>query len=89
MPMDTVSASLTEHPPAAPHHPVAPEGFIRKYVFSLDHKVIGKQYLGLGLAAVLTGMVLSWIMRYHLAFPDKPVPLIGLIAPTFAAGGII
>ena len=34
-------------------------------------------------------MVLSWIMRYHLAFPDKPVPLIGLIAPTFAAGGVI
>src|SRR5664279_840309 len=89
MPMDTVSASLTEHPPVAAHHLVEPEGFIRKYVFSLDHKVIGKQYLGLGLVAVLTGMVLSWIMRYHLAFPDKPVPLIGLIAPTFAAGGII
>ena len=87
--MDTVSASLTEHPPAAPHHHVAPEGFIRKYVFSLDHKVIGKQYLGLGLVAVLTGMVLSWIMRYHLAFPDKPVPLVGLLAPTFAAGGVI
>jgi cytochrome c oxidase subunit 1 len=87
--MDTVSASLTEHQAAALHHHVAPEGFVRKYVFSLDHKVIGKQYLGLGLIAVLTGMVLSWIMRYHLAFPDKPVPLIGLIAPTFAAGGII
>ena len=87
--MDTVSASLTEHPPAALHHHVAPEGFIRKYVFSLDHKVIGKQYLGLGLIAVVTGMILSWIMRFHLAFPDKPVPLIGLIAPTFAAGGVI
>ena len=87
--MDTVSASLTEHPPATLHHHVAPEGFIRKYVFSLDHKVIGKQYLGLGLIAVVTGMILSWIMRFHLAFPDKPVPLIGLIAPTFAAGGVI
>ena len=76
-------------PPAAPHHHVAPESFIRKYVFSLDHKVIGKQYLGLGLVAVCTGMFLSWIMRYHLAFPDKPVPLVGLIAPTFAAGGVI
>ncbi|MEP7066471.1 MAG: cbb3-type cytochrome c oxidase subunit I [Gemmatimonadota bacterium] len=89
MPMDSVSASITELPPAAPHHHVAPEGFIRKYVFSLDHKVIGKQYLGLGLIAVCTGMFLSWVMRYHLAFPDKPVPLIGLIAPTFAAGGVI
>ena len=87
--MDTVSASITEHPPAAPHHHVAPEGVIRKDVFSLDHKVIGKQYLGLGLLAVCTGMVLSWIMRYHLAWPDRAVPLIGWIAPTFAAGGII
>ena len=87
--MDNVSASITELPPAAPHQHTAPESFIRKYVFSLDHKVIGKQYLGLGLVAVCTGMFLSWIMRYHLAFPDKPVPLVGLIAPTFAAGGVI
>jgi cytochrome c oxidase subunit 1 len=87
--MDNVSASLTELSPAAPHHHVAPESFIRKYVFSLDHKVIGKQYLGLGLIAVCTGMFLSWIMRYHLAFPDKAVPLVGWIAPTFAAGGVI
>jgi cytochrome c oxidase subunit I len=87
--MDSVSASITEIPPATPHHHVPPEGFLRKYVFSLDHKVIGKQYLGLGLVAVCTGMFLSWIMRYHLAFPDKAVPLIGWIAPTFAAGGVI
>ncbi|MEO6210578.1 MAG: cbb3-type cytochrome c oxidase subunit I [Gemmatimonadaceae bacterium] len=84
-----MSASAIEHPPAQEHHHTAPTGFIRKYVFSLDHKVIGKQYLGLGLIAVCTGMVLSWIMRYHLAFPNKPVPLVGLFAPTFAAGGVI
>ena len=48
----------------------APQGFLRRHVFSLDHKVIGKQYLGLALVAVLTGMVLSWLMRFHLAFPD-------------------
>ena len=87
--MDSVSASITELPPATPHHHAPPESFLRKYVFSLDHKVIGKQYLGLGLIAVCTGMFLSWVMRYHLAFPDKAVPLIGWIAPTFAAGGVI
>jgi hypothetical protein len=26
------------------HVHALPEGFLRKYVFSLDHKVIGKQY---------------------------------------------
>jgi len=87
--MDTVSASITEHAPAAAHHHTAPTGWIRKCVFSLDHKVIGKQYLGLGLIAVCTGMALSWVMRYHLAWPDKAVPLLGLIAPKFAAGGVI
>ena len=49
-----------------------PEGFLRKYVFSLDHKVIGKQYLDLALASVVTGMVLSWLMRFHLGFPMRP-----------------
>ena len=56
------------------HHHAPPKGFLKKYVFSLDHKVIGKQYLGLGLVAVPTGMVLSWIMRYHLAWDKLAAP---------------
>ena len=36
---------------AAQHH-APPQGFIRKHVFSLDHKVIGKQYYALALVAV-------------------------------------
>ena len=43
--------------PAHVHAP--PEGFISKYVFSLDHKMIGKQYYGLALVSVFMGMVLS------------------------------
>src|ERR1700675_3280429 len=66
-----------------------PEGFLRKYVFSIDHKVIGKQYLDLALAAVVTGMVLSWFMRFHLAFPNAAVPGLGKLAPNAAAGGIM
>ncbi len=66
-----------------------PRGFLRKHVFSLDHKVIGRQYLDLALIAVATGMVLSWLMRFHLAFPSSPVPGLGTVAPTAAAGGIM
>ena len=47
-----------------PHHP--PTGFIRKYIFSTDHKVIGKQYYFLALFSVFVGMVLSWLVRIHL-----------------------
>ena len=66
-----------------------PQGFLRKHVFSLDHKVIGKQYLDLALVAVLTGMVLSWLMRFHLGFPTAPLPGLGALAPTRAPGGVM
>ena len=51
-----------------------PTSFIRKHIFSLDHKVIGKQYYGLALVAVFIGMVLSWLMRIHLAWTNSPIP---------------
>ena len=66
------------------------QSFIRKYVFSLDHKVIGKQYYGLGLVAVFTGMVLSWLMRFHLRLARLlPIPGLELLSKVGAPGGII
>ncbi|HEY2548224.1 MAG TPA: cbb3-type cytochrome c oxidase subunit I [Candidatus Acidoferrum sp.] len=67
----------------------APTGFIRKYVFSLDHKVIGKQYFGLALVAVFVGMVLSWLLRIHLAYPTWPIPLLGKFSAAGAPGGVM
>ena len=55
---------------AATVHAHAPQGFIRKYIFSLDHKVIGIQYFFLALTAVFVGMFLSLLMRIHLVWPD-------------------
>src|SRR5438046_5588271 len=69
------------HPP--------PEGFLRKYVFSLDHKVIGKQYYALGLLAVCIGMALSWLMRFHLVWPTTRIPGLELLSKAGAPGGII
>ncbi|HEX4782972.1 MAG TPA: cbb3-type cytochrome c oxidase subunit I [Candidatus Sulfotelmatobacter sp.] len=62
-------------------HSHAPQGFIRKYVFSLDHKVIGIQYFFLALTAVFVGMFLSLLMRIHLIWPTAHIPLIGTIQP--------
>jgi len=67
----------------------APTGFIRKYVFSLDHKIIGLQYYALALVAVVTGMVLSWIMRVHLVWPNAPIPGLGALAKVGAPGGVV
>src|SRR5437588_6687716 len=63
------------------HAHAAPQGFIRKWVFSLDHKVIGLQYYVLELTAVFVGMFLSLLMRIHLIWPSVSLPLFGEIKP--------
>ena len=63
------------------HAHAAPQGFIRKYIFSLDHKVIGLQYFFLALTAVWVGMILSLFMRIHMVWPNADLPLIGHIQP--------
>jgi len=62
-------------------HAHAPQGFIRKYIFSLDHKVIGLQYYFLALVAVFVGMFLSLLMRFHMIWPTAVLPLVGEIKP--------
>jgi cytochrome c oxidase subunit 1 len=62
-------------------HAHAPQGFIRKYIFSLDHKVIGIQYFFLALSAVFVGMALSLLMRIHMIWPTASIPLFGEIKP--------
>ena len=56
-------------------------------IFSTDHKVIGKQYIGLALFSVLLGIVLSLVMRFHLVHPDAKVKLFGALWPDGAPGG--
>ena len=67
----------------------APKGFIRRYIFSLDHKVIGIQYYFLALFSVFLGMGLSVLMRFHMVYPDAKVSLFEKLWPTGAAGGIM
>ena len=49
------------------HHP---KTFIGKYVWSQDHKVIAIQYGGTALAIGMLALVLSWLMRLQLGFPE-------------------
>jgi cytochrome c oxidase subunit I len=69
------------HDSHAIHAHAAPSGFIRKYVFSLDHKVIGLQYYFLALSAVFVGMFLSLLMRIHMIWPTADLPILGHIQP--------
>lgn len=65
----------------------AAEGRTAVTLFSTDHRVIGKQYIGLALFSVLLGMLLSLVMRFHLVHPDSKVRLFQMLWPDGAPGG--
>ena len=71
------------------HRHPEPTSFIWKYVFSLDHKVIGIQYLALALVAVFLGMALSMLVRLRLVWPGKAFPLLGSLFPVGAPDGVM
>ena len=63
--------------------------FWRRYIFSIDHKMIGKQYLWLSLFMAVVGGFLAYLMRWQLAWPETPVPGIGWIPEPTAFEGIV
>ncbi len=64
--------------------------FWRKYIFSVDHKVIGIQYGISGLLFLLFGFCLMMLMRWQLAYPGQPLPVLGnLFSEKFMVGGIM
>ena len=56
-------------------HP-APSNFLTRYVFSTDHKVIGIQFLFSGLIFFVLGGLLAMAVRWQLAWPWSPMPLL-------------
>lgn len=62
------------------------EPFIRKYIFSVDHKIIGLQYGITSLLFLFFGFCLILIMRWQLAYPEQPVPIVGSL---LGGGGIL
>lgn len=70
---------MQEHSPITTQ--TASLGFLRRYLFTADHKIIGLQYFFLSLAAVLIGTLLSLVMRIHLVWPNATIPFLGEIKP--------
>ena len=58
----------------ADHH--HEETFLSKYVFSMDHKMISKQFLITGIIMGLIGMAMSIAFRLQLAYPDTSFPIL-------------
>jgi len=55
------------------------ESFLTKYIWSTDHKIIGLQYGITALLWLLFGFILMMIMRYQLAYPESPIPIVGAL----------
>ncbi len=66
-----------------------PTSFIRRYIFSIDHKMIGRQYLFLGLFMAVAGGLMAYMMRWQLAWPETAVPGAGWIPEPMTIGGIV
>jgi cytochrome c oxidase subunit 1 len=57
-------------------------GFIEKYFWSTDHKMIGFQYLFTGMAMALIGGFTVYAFRMQLAFPGMSIPGYGRVTAT-------
>jgi cytochrome c oxidase subunit 1 len=57
------------------HH----QTFIQKYVFSMDHKVISRQFLITAVIMACTAMVMSIVFRLQLAWPGEKFAFINAV----------
>jgi cytochrome c oxidase subunit 1 len=76
--------AIAAHPMRDAHQEKA--SFIRTYIFSRDHKMIGKQFLFLSLFMLAVGGMLAMMIRWELAWPETPLPMIGA-SPQFLESG--
>src|SRR5205085_8044462 len=87
----THSTTQTAHETHAHHHEPS---FMRKYIFSTDHKVIGIQYGITALFFLLFGYLLMAAMRWQIANPNTPIPVAGallqkVLGQDMAPGGVM
>ena len=66
-------SSIAAAPAVPAHHD--DRSFVRKYIFSTDHKTIGIQFLFLSLGFLFLGGLLAIQIRWQLGFPNQPMPM--------------
>jgi cytochrome c oxidase subunit 1 len=72
--MSSVTADTFAHGHAEHAHEL---GFVSKYIFSRDHKIIGLQFLFSTLLWFLIGGLLALGVRWQLAYPWSDMPILG------------
>ena len=91
--MEATSHAIPHTGDSTAHHEHAELGFWRKFIFSTDHKVVGIQYGMTALCFLLFGFSLMLMMRWQIAKPGQPIPLLGHILEKYlgdvAANGVM
>lgn len=80
-----VDEHIHSHGHEGGHHHT--ETFISKYIFSLDHKTIGKQFLTLGMLWAIVGGGMSVLFRVQLGWPDETFPILERIFSSWFTDG--
>jgi cytochrome c oxidase subunit 1 len=66
------------------------ESFVSKYIFSQDHKMIGKQFLMTAVFMGLVAMMLSILFRIQLAWPGESSNFLSFfLGEQWAPGGVL
>ena len=65
------------------------QSFISKYIFSFDHKMIGKQYLTLVMFMAIVGGALAMLVRLQLGYPGQHAQFWATLFPTGMASGVM
>ncbi|MCX5740368.1 MAG: cytochrome c oxidase subunit I, partial [Proteobacteria bacterium] len=71
-----MATAPVSHPDSHGHGHHQP-GFVAKYLWSTDHKMIAMQYLFTGIAMGVLGGFFAYAFRMQLAFPGIAVPGFG------------
>src|SRR3990167_8090941 len=71
---------------SSPHEPTR---FLRRYIFSTDHKTIGIQFLFTSLIMMFVGGLLAMLIRWQLGWPGHPLAFMEKIAPDGMPGGVM
>ena len=82
--MSTSTSHAADHHGHDHHHK---ESFISKYVFSMDHKMISKQFLITGIIMGVIGMGMSLLFRLQLAWPDEQFGILEMLLGKWAVDG--
>jgi cytochrome c oxidase subunit 1 len=72
---------LMEH-----HHK---ENFFTKYIFTMDHKMIGKQFLITGMIMGIVGVMMSMLFRLEIAYPEQSFPILEFFLGKWAPDGVM